>query len=237
MAIQDYRILHMLLDEFRQQSYVKVTDLNQWGLQNAARIRKLFYSVAALAIGTVPIEIQSLIEAELSAELSRFADFAMTVVENVDGGWTNGDINFTDKGLANAVNRFSAGANRLFHILSEADDLAGAVGVSLMDALLAHEVGYDDTGYVYDYIALDDNAVCSPCMDAEANSPYIGGQGPMPGQVCLGGGNCRCYRIGRYAPEVAARLQSSEEVRVSRKTLEEIDRFRETLRQQLFEGG
>lgn len=60
--------------------------------------------------------------------------------------------------------------------------------------------------YVVDYIAVDDLDTCEPCMAAEAGSPYLPGLGPWPGEVCEGGGYCRCRRVLRYDPTTAAKL-------------------------------
>lgn len=65
-----------------------------------------------------------------------------------------------------------------------------------------------EDGTVYDYIALDDNRTCQPCLDAEAASPYLPGEGEYPGSVCEGGGFCRCVREARYAPDEAAELRN-----------------------------
>lgn len=50
------------------------------------------------------------------------------------------------------------------------------------------------TGWVAMYEARDDKGTCSPCLAAEAGSPYRVGQGPFPGGICLGRGRCRCIR-------------------------------------------
>lgn len=42
------------------------------------------------------------------------------------------------------------------------------------------------------YEARDDGIVCGPCLGAERGSPYRAGSSPLPGDVCLGGGYCRC---------------------------------------------
>ncbi len=65
----------------------------------------------------------------------------------------------------------------------------------------------DDSGVVIDYVAVDDGATCTPCSTAEDEGPYLPGQGPMPGMICLGGGHCRCVRQQREAPELAADLR------------------------------
>lgn len=59
-------------------------------------------------------------------------------------------------------------------------------------------------GYVSQYIAKDDRSTCNPCRSAVGY--YRLGQGPLPGQICLGGGACRCERIMIYAPEIARNL-------------------------------
>lgn len=57
------------------------------------------------------------------------------------------------------------------------------------------------------YVAIDDNRTCGPCREAEDNGPYLPGEGPMPGEVCLGRGHCRCYRERETNPELAAQLR------------------------------
>lgn len=62
-------------------------------------------------------------------------------------------------------------------------------------------------GWVADYIAVDDNATCTPCRDAQREGPYLEGSGPMPGEVCLGRHRCRCRRERRFAPVEYAALR------------------------------
>lgn len=59
---------------------------------------------------------------------------------------------------------------------------------------------YSENGWIVDYIARDDPATCDPCSEAAAAGPYLPGQGPYPGEICDGGGNCRCIRIPRWSP-------------------------------------
>lgn len=63
-----------------------------------------------------------------------------------------------------------------------------------------------NAGYVVNYIARDDRSTCGPCSEAERNGPYLPGQGPYPGSVCLGSGNCRCERVTVYDLEAYNRL-------------------------------
>ncbi len=43
------------------------------------------------------------------------------------------------------------------------------------------------------YIAVDDRRTCSPCRQAVGIYPL--NSGPFPGEICYGGGRCRCERI------------------------------------------
>ena len=55
-------------------------------------------------------------------------------------------------------------------------------------------------GWVVRYVARDDDATCGPC--SEAQGYYLPGDGPYPGEVCLGRHRCRCRRVSVYAPDV-----------------------------------
>ncbi len=59
-------------------------------------------------------------------------------------------------------------------------------------------------GWVVRYITKDDEGVCGPCSDAEGY--YLDGEGPMPGEICLGRDLCRCRRSSEYNPEIYATL-------------------------------
>jgi hypothetical protein len=68
----------------------------------------------------------------------------------------------------------------------------------------------DSDDVIIRYEAVDDGATCSPCAAAERNGPYLPGEGPFPGDVCLGGGHCRCVRRQESNPERAAELRGEE---------------------------
>ena len=70
----------------------------------------------------------------------------------------------------------------------------------------SEEAADHGSGWVYDYDAVDDRNTCDPCFSAEQAGPYLAGEGPYPGSVCLGGGRCRCRRVARYDPAAYARL-------------------------------
>lgn len=59
-------------------------------------------------------------------------------------------------------------------------------------------------GWVIEYVAVDDRGTCSPCHNAQGF--YLPGQGPYPGEICLGRGACRCRRVAQYRPEIYVRL-------------------------------
>lgn len=63
-------------------------------------------------------------------------------------------------------------------------------------------------GDVVDYVSLDDNSTCTPCLLAEEQGPYLPGIGPFPGEVCLGRGRCRCKRVSRHDSRAAKALGS-----------------------------
>lgn len=69
---------------------------------------------------------------------------------------------------------------------------------------LGNESIYSGYGYVSQYIPIDDRGTCSPCHNAAGY--YLPGDGPMPGDICLGGDACRCERVTIYAPEIYAQL-------------------------------
>lgn len=60
------------------------------------------------------------------------------------------------------------------------------------------------TGWIVQYIARDDDRTCSPCYAAQGY--YLPGQGPYPGQVCLGRHHCRCRRVVMFDPAIYASL-------------------------------
>lgn len=64
-------------------------------------------------------------------------------------------------------------------------------------------------GFVIDYISRDDQGTCSPCLVAEQKGPYLPGEGPYPGEVCLGRGHCRCERRERKSQAAWQRLSKA----------------------------
>lgn len=58
---------------------------------------------------------------------------------------------------------------------------------------------------VYEYRAVDDPRTCDEC-GRYSGQFFLPGEGPYPGQVCRGGGRCRCERIATYNPDIWSRL-------------------------------
>lgn len=65
-------------------------------------------------------------------------------------------------------------------------------------------------GTLIDYVARDDDHLCSACLSAEREGPYQPGKGPMPGDACFGRGRCRCQRIPRGRGDQPTRIPRSK---------------------------
>ncbi len=78
-----------------------------------------------------------------------------------------------------------------------------------------NEEGFGErSGYVVDYISVDEPSTCRPCLDAQNNGPYlIDRDSPYPGSVCLGGSRCRCQTRIRYDMPAWRRLTQTGRAR------------------------
>lgn len=77
---------------------------------------------------------------------------------------------------------------------------------AMRPASLGGELG---PGWVLDYIPLDDGGACFPCIHAGRDGPYLPSlPHPMPGEICLGRGSCRCKLQPRFSPADYDRLTS-----------------------------
>lgn len=74
-------------------------------------------------------------------------------------------------------------------IAARARTYAGSARAAYFDAVQGPYEG--EAGVVVHFEGTDDPDTCGPCADAVAGSPYLPGQAPLPGAVCLGGGLCR----------------------------------------------
>lgn len=131
------------------------------------------------------------IEREQAAYLQRFADevsvrhLAQPVPASEGGNLPAALALWTAAYLARRAAMYSGAGRGLYYGAAE----AGGVG------------GY---GWVVEYRARDDDRTCSPCSDAQGF--YLPGQGPLPGDVCLGGGFCRCERVPVFDEAMYRRL-------------------------------
>jgi len=93
------------------------------------------------------------------------------------------------------------------YIARRAASYSGAARGVFFRALESGDVGPmggGRSGWVIAYRVNHDESLCSACLDAEGY--YLPGDGPMPGEVCLGGGQCRCWREDVYDPVLWAQL-------------------------------
>ena len=63
-----------------------------------------------------------------------------------------------------------------------------------------------DDGMIARYISQDDGGTCIPCLDADMSGPYLPGNVPTPGVVCVANGRCRCVIEFERDPAIAATL-------------------------------
>lgn len=161
--------------------------LPQWQRGMADAIRRHLIAQSAAGRGIVGqaelVRLQGLAVEEL-AYLSRFSD-GIALAQAQGRPWSLAQIQHR------AVSYAGTGRGEFWRGLEAAeieDDPEGGVG------------------WVVDYNALDDGVTCGPCLDADAAGPYLMGDGPFPGQVCLGRENCRCTRTARFDPDAYAAL-------------------------------
>lgn len=100
---------------------------------------------------------------------------------------------------------FPPGRNLSFEQIAARLAMYSGAGRGLYFGISEAEEG-EDAGWIVLYHARDDSGTCSPCSAAAAGSPYLPGNGPMPGDVCLGGGACRCWRELVFDPDAYASL-------------------------------
>jgi hypothetical protein len=94
------------------------------------------------------------------------------------------------------------------HIANRAEMYGGTARGEFFRANEYYAVGGNANGWVCEYITRGDSNVCSPCEGAGERRWYLPGQGPLPGQVCLGRARCRCRRDLVFDPIQYARLMA-----------------------------
>jgi hypothetical protein len=90
-----------------------------------------------------------------------------------------------------------------FEAIANRAEMYGRAGLAL-NSLFEEISGEFGTGWVVDYIALDDQSTCSACSGAQGS--YLPESGPFPGDICFGGMRCRCRREVRFDPAAYAEL-------------------------------
>lgn len=164
--------------------------LRRWHVAMRQAVAEDLVALAQLGAGRplTPAELARL-EASAAAQHERLARFAGEVAA-----------------------RRAAAAEGVGTAMSEAEVAARARMYSgeALSELYRFAEGEPREGYVADYVALDGGGTCGPCLEAQAGSPYLVGQGPMPGaHTCLGRGHCRCRRVQRWAPTEYDRLTNA----------------------------
>lgn len=133
-------------------------------------------------------EIVRSVQIEQAAYLQRFAEqIAATRIRTAHPDLFPPGRNLSFEQIAARLAMYSGAGRGLYFGISEAEESEGA-------------------GWIAIYHARDDSGTCSPCRAAAAGSPYLPGAGPMPGDVCLGGGACRCWRELVFDPDAYASL-------------------------------
>jgi hypothetical protein len=158
---------------------VALTTLDMWHaqMQRAVRNHLFMQEMAARGRELLPTEELRLEQNEVAEQIAYVERFHAEIESNLEAeaaGETASAV--TPEGVAARSDLYSgAGRAKWFR---------------------ADEEGSPD-GIVIDYFAIDDAGTCAPCHKADSESPYLPGTGPMPGEVCLGRGRCRCVRVPR----------------------------------------
>ena len=138
--------------------------------------------------GSSYAEIVRGVQIEQAAYLQRFAEqIAATRIRMAHPDLFPPGRNLSFEQIAARLAMYSGAGRGLYFGISEAAEGEGA-------------------GWIVLYHARDDSVTCSPCSTAAAGSPYLPGAGPMPGDVCLGAGACRCWRELVFDPDRYASL-------------------------------
>ena len=167
----------------------------QWQAATRRANAALLDAARALAGGRVTVQMQrymARVEREQAAYLQRFADGvsarALVAAAPAAGGAARALpvlLAWTAAYIARRAASYSGRARGVFFAAQEAGAALGP-------------------GWVVHYQARDDGSTCSPCRDADGY--YLPGQGPLPGEICYGGGACRCVRVPVYDPARYAQL-------------------------------
>lgn len=137
-------------------------------------------------------ERQQRVELEQAAYLQRFAD-------HLAGNWLTAAL---PPALAASLGLVAQRWTRDY--VAQRAAMYSGVGRAMFFEAWETAGGGPGQGWVVRYAAMDDNNTCYPC--SRAVGYYLPGTGPYPGDVCLGGGACRCSRWPVYDPAMYAQL-------------------------------
>lgn len=160
----------------------------QWQAATRQANAQLLDAAASLGSRRLTVRARQAIaetEREQAAYLQRFADGVSVrrlAAPLADVGGAAPLALWTAAYIAQRATSYSGAARGAFFASVETDAEAGNMGA----------------GWVVQYLAVHDGMTCSACGDAEGY--YLPGDGPMPGEVCYGGGACRCVRVPVYDP-------------------------------------
>jgi len=173
----------------------------QWQTAQRALNAHTLQVMAATGNPRMTADLQSRIadtEREQAAYLQRFADqlagrrLAEALPEDDEDrdGLLLALIAMTAGYIAHRAASYSGAARGVFFRALESGDV-GPMGGGRDGWIIAYRVNHDES-------------LCSGCLDAEGY--YLPGDGPMPGDVCLGGGLCRCVRVPVFDEAMYRRL-------------------------------
>ena len=161
--------------------------LAAWRVGFWEHVKRLILSQAALGAGNVPrvVKLAEILERE-AKYVDRFAEaiFAGKVATEA-GEELQKRAPVSEDAIRSRENLYSGTARGLFY-----EELETARP--------------PEWGWIIHYIPRDDENTCTPCHNAAGY--YLAGTGPMPGQICEGGGKCRCVRRSIFLPEMYREL-------------------------------
>lgn len=159
-------------------------DVRAWQAGMSTAIQEHMAQQAALGLGRMPkrAEVKRIAEGmvEQTAYLSKFAD--EVAAKRLVGR------PMSSAGIAARAAQYSGAGRALWYEMAERES---------------------ENDVIYVYRARDDGRACDRCLEAARNSPYLPGQGAMPGSICRGHGRCRCTREIRHDKRVAKELRKA----------------------------
>jgi hypothetical protein len=169
------RTLESLIDRFKTQA------------RSIAAQYGALQSVSLWQGGMVNLIADTILQARMLGESAPLADDALLSIASVITTQSAFLSRFADK---MAVSRILGSPLSVAAIASRSENYAGAARAQFFAGAALSLL---DSGRIY-FISQDDGGTCGNCLEADAGSPYaVGDAVPLPGEICLGGGRCRCY--------------------------------------------